>query len=91
MTAAEIIAMLPGDLPTDWQLYETVAPGGAEAGLSPRHGYNYLMEMVNRAHMAIKFLAGGIGGFQLITEDVPASERQQGTLYALVRHDWGDA
>ena len=35
---------LPADLPEDWTGGQTVAPTGAEVGLSEQHGYNYLME-----------------------------------------------
>lgn len=34
---------LPADLPEDWTGGQTVAPTGAEVGLSEQHGYNYLM------------------------------------------------
>ena len=44
---------LPADLPTDWQTGQTVAPTGEEAGLSAKHGYNYLMEQVNAAQRAV--------------------------------------
>lgn len=44
---------LPADLPTNWQAGQTVAPTGIEAGLSPQHGYNYLMEQVNAAQRAV--------------------------------------
>ena len=37
---------LPADLPEDWTGGQTVAPTGAEVGLSEQHGYNYLMEQV---------------------------------------------
>ena len=41
---------LPADLPEDWTGGQTVAPTGAEVGLSEQHGYNYLMEQVRRHH-----------------------------------------
>ena len=45
---------LPADLPEDWTGGQTVAPTGAEVGLSEQHGYNYLMEQVNAAQTAAK-------------------------------------
>lgn len=47
-----LAAPLPADLPTDWTPGQTVAPNGADAGLSQQHGYNYLMEQVNAAQSA---------------------------------------
>ena len=48
-----ITQQLPADLPTNWSYGQTVAPSGAEAGLSAQHGYNYLMQQVNAAQEAI--------------------------------------
>lgn len=48
-----ITKQLPADLPTNWSYGQTVAPSGAEAGLSVQHGYNYLMGQVNAAQEAI--------------------------------------
>ena len=50
--ANNLAAPLPADLPTDWTQGQTVAPNGADAGLSQQHGYNYLMEQVNAAQSA---------------------------------------
>ena len=47
---------LPADLPEDWQPNQIVAPNGADVGETEQHGYNYLMEAVNRAHDAINNL-----------------------------------
>lgn len=44
---------LPADLPENWQAEQIVAPTGEEVGLSHQHGYNYLMEMVNRAQRGV--------------------------------------
>lgn len=44
---------LPHDLPEDWKDTQYVSPGGTEVGLSNQHGYNYLMKMVNNAHLAL--------------------------------------
>ena len=43
---------LPADLPENWTAGQTVAPSGADVGLSQQHGYNYLMEQVNAAQRA---------------------------------------
>lgn len=40
---------LPADLPENWTYGQTVSPNGTEAGLTPKHGYNYLMQQVNQA------------------------------------------
>lgn len=48
---------LPADLPENWTSLQTVAPTGAEVGLSNQHGYNYLMKQVNNAQKALKALA----------------------------------
>ena len=50
---------LPADLPEDWTDGQTVAPQGADVGLSERHGYNYLMASVNAAARAINTLNEG--------------------------------
>lgn len=82
---------LPADLPTDWVDDEIVAPAGQDAALTLQHGYNYLMDMVNRSHRAINILAkAGIGGFVLMEESLPANERNPGTLYGLILQDWRD-
>ncbi len=47
---------LPADLPENWTAGQIVAPTGEEVGLSHQHGYNYLMEMVNRAHLSINIV-----------------------------------
>lgn len=44
---------LPADLPENWQAEQIVAPTGEEVGLSRQHGYNYLMEMVNRTQRGV--------------------------------------
>lgn len=43
---------LPADLPENWTTGQTIAPAGADVGLSQQHGYNYLMEQVNAAQRA---------------------------------------
>ena len=44
---------LPADLPENWQAEQTVAPTGEEVGLTHQHGYNYLMETVNRTQRSL--------------------------------------
>lgn len=48
---------LPADLPTDWSLNQTISPGGTEVGLTKQHGYNYLMEQVNKSQQAINTMS----------------------------------
>lgn len=50
---------LPADLPENWTSEQTVAPTGAEVGLSNQHGYNYLMKQVNNAQKASTALNEG--------------------------------
>lgn len=44
---------LPADLPENWQAEQIVAPDGTSVGLTEQHGYNYLMQMVNRTQSAV--------------------------------------
>lgn len=44
---------LPADLPENWTAGQIVAPDGASAGLSRQHGYNYLMQQVNKAQQGV--------------------------------------
>ena len=64
MAEKPLMERLPADLPEDWTAGQIVAPTGEEVGMSHQHGYNYLMEMVNRAHRGVnsigKFFADGI-------------------------------
>lgn len=53
MADRPLSAPLPADLPEDWTDGQIVAPSGASVGLSEQHGYNYLMEAVNRAQEAV--------------------------------------
>lgn len=59
MADRPLSAPLPADLPEDWTDGQIVAPSGASVGLSERHGYNYLMEMVNRAQEAVNTINEG--------------------------------
>lgn len=56
-----ITQSLPADLPVDWAYGQTVAPTGAEAGLSEQHGYNYLMAQVNAAQRAASEIGEAFG------------------------------
>lgn len=47
---------LPADLPENWTDTQYVSPGGTEVGLTPQHGYNYLMKQVNNSQKAINEL-----------------------------------
>lgn len=59
---------LPADLPEDWTGGQTVAPTGAEVGLSEQHGYNYLMEQVNAAQTAAKEIGEAFSALLSTTE-----------------------
>ena len=67
---------LPADLPEDWTGGQTVAPTGAEVGLSEQHGYNYLMEQVNAAQTAAKEIGEAFSGLATLGPDgkVPAGQ-----------------
>ncbi len=98
-----ITVPLPADLPENWLAGQTIAPTGGEVGLSPQHGYNYLMQQVNNAQTAAKELGTGLegangaieelqenaGSFILMTESLPPAQRKAKTLYALVLQDYG--
>lgn len=69
MATKPIATPLPADLPEAWQTGQTVAPTGAEVGLSQQHGYNYLMEQVNAAQEAVNTINNAFGGLAT-SEDV---------------------
>ena len=85
--AENLAAPLPADLPEDWVVEQIIAPTGEEVGLSHQHGYNYLMEMVNRAQRSVnqinETLADGVGG-GFVEMSIPVSERVDDTLYGLI-------
>lgn len=60
---------LPADLPEDWTGGQTVAPTGAEVGLSEQHGYNYLMEQVNAVQTAAKEIGEAFSGLATLGPD----------------------
>ncbi len=51
-----ITLVLPNDLPENWTDNQYVTPGGTEAGLTPQHGFNYLMKQVNNTQKAVNEL-----------------------------------
>ncbi len=59
MADRPIAEALPADLPEDWTEGQIIAPAGADVGLSEQHGYNYLMEMVNRAQQGVNAINEG--------------------------------
>ena len=89
---------LPADLPEDWTGGQTVAPTGAEVGLSEQHGYNYLMEEIGEAFSGLATLGPDgkvpgeqlpdIGGFYEVEEAVPPASRKANTLYGLILADY---
>ena len=48
---------LPADLPEDWTVGQTVAPAGADVGLPPQYGFNYLNAQLNNTQRAVNQLA----------------------------------
>lgn len=91
---------LPADLPTNWQLEQIVSPDGVSAGLAEQYGYNYLMEQVNAAQIALQQLSeyfpnlateNDIGGFVEMLESIPVGQRLPNTLYSLIEVDYGSA
>lgn len=48
---------LPADLPENWNNSQYVSADGLVAGLTTKHGYNYLMEQMNAAQTAVNTLA----------------------------------
>lgn len=88
-----LMERLPADLPEDWTAGQIVAPTGEEVGLSRQHGYNYLMEMVNRAQMGVnavnEAIADGVGGgFVEMEQSIPVGERKKDTLYGLILREY---
>lgn len=61
---------LPADLPEDWNAGQTVAPDGTTVGLTEQHGYNYLMQMVNRSQRGVNTLNEAFGR-------LPSSDRSR--------------
>ena len=55
-----ITVPLPQDLPETWAANQIVSPDGVSAGLTPQHGYNYLMQQVNNAQAAAEQVGAAI-------------------------------
>ncbi len=55
-----ITVPLPQDLPENWKTSQTVSVDGTSVGLTPQHGYNYLMEQVNNAQTAAQQVGNAI-------------------------------
>lgn len=80
MAENPISTPLPADLPTNWTYGQTIAPSGAEAGLSEQHGYNYLMRQVNSAQEGVNALGEALVGVPtLVDGKVPVSQLPAGT------------
>lgn len=75
-----ITVPLPQDLPETWATNQVVSPDGVSAGLTPQHGYNYLMQQVNNAQKAAQELGEGIAG--LSGDNLPASSDGGETISA---------
>lgn len=50
------------ELPTDWKMGQIVSPNGTETGLTEKHGYNYLMQVVNQQAEYIKTMNDAFAG-----------------------------
>lgn len=70
-----ILSDLLADLPENWTDNQFVSPGGVEVGLTPKHGYNYLMRQVNLSQYACRALDSGMHdlmyhtGYHVLTSD----------------------
>ena len=58
---AEKIPEVLADLPEDWGYEQIIAPDGESVGLTPQHGYNYLMKKVNECARVLNLVSTGIG------------------------------
>ena len=70
-----ILSELLSDLPENWTDTQYVSPGGVEVGLTPKHGYNYLMRQVNLSQEAGRALDSGMhdlmyhSGYHVLTSE----------------------
>lgn len=66
------MAKLLGDLPENWTMGQTISPNGTEAGLTEKHGYNYLMKQVNLAQKEVNNINTELEGVakQETSEDI---------------------
>lgn len=65
---ASNLPALPADLPENWTYGQIVSPNGTEAGLTPKHGYNYLMRQVNQAQALLNQVTAMIQS-EMATQD----------------------
>lgn len=73
MATKPISTPLPADLPENWTTGQTVAPTGAEVGLSEQHGYNYLMQQVNAAQEAANTINDAFEDLPTIEDVTPSA------------------
>ena len=75
---------LPADLPENWSLGQIVSPSGVDVGLTQQHGYNCLMEQVNKAQEAANAIGEAFPGLctqedldNLVEEELPEIIQQE--------------
>ena len=73
MATKPISTPLPADLPENWTTGQTVAPTGAEVGLTEQHGYNYLMQQVNAAQEAANTINDAFEDLPTIEDVTPSA------------------
>lgn len=71
-----ITTPLPADLPTNWTYGQTIGASGTDVGLTPQHGYNYLMQQVNAAQQAATQIGQAFSGLPSLGSDgkIPAAQ-----------------
>lgn len=71
-----ITTPLPADLPANWTYGQTIGASGTDVGLTPQHGYNYLMQQVNAAQQAAKQIGQAFSGLPSLGSDgkIPAAQ-----------------
>jgi len=65
---ADKIPEVLADLPEDWGYEQIVAPEGESVGLTPQHGYNYLMKKVNECARTLNRIVAEMG--QIAPDDM---------------------
>lgn len=73
MATKPISTPLPADLPENWTTGQTVAPTGAEVGLTEQYGYNYLMQQVNAAQEAANTINDAFEDLPTIEDVTPSA------------------
>ena len=96
MSTNVTLPTLPADLPEDWALNDIVSPGGTEAGLTEKHGYNYLMQQVNATQEAFnsaKETIEDLNGTVAVTVPIASTSWQSRTakVYNPDSGSWSDA